>query len=63
MTTIKIQEGHPELITYINEIPSITLRKTSGKVNNKSLKEYLDSLKEILKKYSKNTKTQSNENK
>jgi hypothetical protein len=63
LTTIKIQEEHPELIEYINEIPSTFLYKTEKKVNNKALKEYLDSLNEILKKYSKNTKIQHNENK
>lgn len=63
LATIKIQEEHPELIEYINEIPSTFLCKTEKKVTNKALKGYLDSLNEILKKYSKNTKIQHNENK
>ncbi|WP_040253078.1 hypothetical protein [Psychroserpens mesophilus] len=63
LTTIKIQEEHPELIEYINEMPSTFFYKHRKKVNNKALKGYLDSLNIILKKYSENTKIQHNENK
>ncbi|MBC3846430.1 hypothetical protein H8K90_08565 [Winogradskyella echinorum] len=62
LTTIKIQEEHPELIEYINEIPSTFLCTTEKKVSNKALKGYLDSLDQIFKKYSKNTKIQHHEN-
>ena len=62
LTTIKIQEEHPELIEYINEIPSTFLCTTEKKVSNKALKGYLDSLDQVLKKYSKNTKIQHHEN-
>jgi hemerythrin len=53
LTTLKIQEEHPELIKYINEIPRNYLVKKEGEVNNKALKEYLDSLNNILETYSK----------
>jgi hemerythrin len=53
LTTLKIQEEHPELIKYINEIPRNYLVKKDGEVNNKALKEYLDSLNNILETYSK----------
>jgi len=56
LTTIKIQEEHPELIKYIKEIPSSFLFKTEKKVNNKALKGYLDSLNRILETYSKEHK-------
>ncbi|AUC82021.1 hypothetical protein [Lacinutrix sp. Bg11-31] len=53
LTTIKIQEEHPELIKYIDEIPRNFLLKTEKEVNNKALKDYLDSLNKILETYSK----------
>ena len=53
LTTLKIQEEHPELIKYINEIPRNFLFKTEKEVNNKALKGYLDSLNKILETYSK----------
>jgi hemerythrin len=53
LTTIKIEEEHPELIKYINEIPRNFLFTTEKDVNNKALKEYLDSLNKILETYSK----------
>ncbi|WKD85949.1 hypothetical protein KCTC32516_01298 [Polaribacter huanghezhanensis] len=52
LTTIKIEEEHPELIKYINEIPRGFLFTTEKDVNNKALKEYLDSLNKILETYS-----------
>ena len=53
LTTLKIQEEHPELIKYINEMPRNFLFKTEKEVNNKALKGYLDSLNKILDTYSK----------
>ena len=63
LTTIKIQEEHPELIKYLDEIPSKSFLISDEEVSYIALKGYLDSLNEILKKYSKNTKIQHNENK
>lgn len=51
LTTIKIQEEHPELIKYINEIPRSFQFKTEKEVNKKALKDYLDSLNQILETY------------
>jgi hypothetical protein len=53
LTTIRIQEENPELIKYINEIPRSFLNKTEKEVNNKALKDYLDSLNKILETYAK----------
>jgi len=53
LTTIKIQEEHPELVKYINEIPRNFPFKAEKEVNNKALKAYLDSLNNILETYSK----------
>tara|TARA_R110001583_G_scaffold28963_1_gene102336 strand:+ start:776 stop:979 length:204 start_codon:yes stop_codon:yes gene_type:complete len=52
LTTLKIQEEHPELVKYINEIPRNFPLKTEKEVNNKALKGYLDSLNNILETYS-----------
>lgn len=51
LTTLKIQEEHPELVKYINEIPRIFFKDEKA-VNNKALKGYLDSLNNILETYS-----------
>lgn len=56
LTTIKIQEENPELIKYIDEIPRIFPFKTEKDVNTKALKDYLDSLNQILETYAKEHK-------
>ncbi len=53
LTTIKIQEEHPELIKYINEIPRNFFFKNEKEVNKDALKGYLDSLNKILETYAK----------
>ncbi|ARV05364.1 hypothetical protein BTO04_01055 [Polaribacter sp. SA4-10] len=53
LTTIKIQEEHPELIKYINEIPRNFLSNSEKGINNKELKGYLDSLNNLLETYAK----------
>ena len=53
LTTLKIQEENPELIKYINEIPRDSLLNTKEEVNNKALKDYLNSLNQILETYAK----------
>ena len=63
LTTIKIQEEHPELIKYLNEIPEKSFFISDEEVSSIALKAYLDSLNEILNNYSKNIKIQNNENK
>lgn len=54
LTTLKIQEENPELIKYINEIPRDFLN--TKEVNNKALKDYLNSLNQILETYAKEHK-------
>ena len=53
LTTLKIQKENPELIKYINEIPRDSLLNTKEEVNNKALKDYLNSLNQILETYAK----------
>ena len=53
LTTLKIQEEYPELIKYMNEIPRNFLSNVGKGVNNKALKDYLDSLNAILETYAK----------
>lgn len=52
-TTLKIQEEYPELIKYMNEIPRNLLSNVEKGINNKELKDYLDSLNNLLETYSK----------
>jgi len=53
VTTLKIQEEYPELIKYMNEIPRSFLSSTEKGINNKELKDYLDSLNNLLETYAK----------
>ncbi|WP_299780861.1 hypothetical protein [uncultured Formosa sp.] len=53
LITIKIQKENPELIKYINEIPRGIPLKKEEKLNKEALKDYLDSLNNILKTYAK----------
>lgn len=53
LTTLKIQEEYPELIKYMNEIPRKFLSSTKKEINNKELKDYLDSLNNLLETYAK----------
>lgn len=57
--TMKIQKQFPELSKYISEMPENFSRTDKKTINKKNLKEYHDSLVEILKEYS---KTHSAEN-
>ncbi len=53
--TREIEEKYPELQKYLDELP-ITLSDNNNKVNKmdeKTLNEYLENLKSIVKKYKK----------
>lgn len=53
LTTSRIQEEFPELVKYLDEIP-INYQSYSGKgVSLKALKDYLDSLNNLLETYTK----------
>ncbi|MFN0728395.1 hypothetical protein [Polaribacter gochangensis] len=52
LTTEKIQEEFPELMKYLDEIP-INLLNTEKGVSQKDLKDYLDSINDLLKTYAK----------
>tara|TARA_R110000772_G_scaffold34936_7_gene84516 strand:- start:450 stop:653 length:204 start_codon:yes stop_codon:yes gene_type:complete len=53
LTTLKIQEEYPELIKYLNEIPSNFLSNKEKGINSNELKGYLDSLNNLLETYAK----------
>lgn len=48
-TSLRIQEDYPELVKYMDEMPEHYHTNPSLGVNDKDLKEYLDSLIHILK--------------
>ena len=50
----RIHKEFPELIKYLDEIPEKFESDTQKGINNKNLKDYLDSLKDLLKTYTKN---------
>ena len=53
LTTMKIQETFPELVKYLGEIPEHFQSTTQKGINTKDLKDYLDSLNDLLETYSK----------
>lgn len=53
LTTLKIQEEFPELIKYIDEIPRNLQLNTEKSVSKKALKDYLNSLNNLLETYAK----------
>ena len=52
-TTIKIHKIFPELSKYIAEMPETFSSEDKEAINNKTLKEYYNSLTEMLQEYSK----------
>jgi hypothetical protein len=46
-----IQEQHPELIKYLNEMPITIPDRSSPVINKKNLTDYYESLDCILKTY------------
>ncbi|CAM3606322.1 hypothetical protein FLGE108171_05565 [Flavobacterium gelidilacus] len=51
--TAKIQTEYPELIKYLDEIPRNFHSTGNGKVSQKALQDYLNSLNDLLKTYAK----------
>ncbi|NEW84496.1 MAG: hypothetical protein GZ094_19315 [Mariniphaga sp.] len=49
--TTQIKEKHPELSKQLDEMPITIPDESNPEINIKILKEYLDSLNNILKKY------------
>lgn len=52
--TMLIKKDYPELSKYLLELPETIPDVKNPEMNNKVLKEYLNSLKEILDKYAPN---------
>ena len=56
-TTTLIRKDFPELVTFLNELPAPIPSGENKEISTKDLKNYLDSLNELLKTYSKEQKT------
>jgi len=56
-TTTLIRKDFPELVTFLNELPAPFPSGENKEISTKDLKNYLDSLNELLKTYSKEQKT------
>ena len=52
--TTTIRSEFPELMKYLNEMPVTIPIEQSPEINTKILKEYYDSLLELLRKYAPN---------
>jgi hypothetical protein len=48
--TMQIREKHPELSKFLEEMPVTIPDESKPEINNKVLKEYYESLQNILKK-------------
>ncbi|SDB28857.1 hypothetical protein SAMN03097699_0525 [Flavobacteriaceae bacterium MAR_2010_188] len=53
LTTNKIQEEYPELLKYIDEIPVHFLTFSDEGLSRKELRDYLESLDDLLRTYAK----------
>lgn len=53
LTTNKIQEEYPELLKYIDEIPEHFLTFSNKGVSKEELRDYLESLDDLLQTYAK----------
>ncbi|MFA7273851.1 MAG: hypothetical protein WC044_08275 [Crocinitomicaceae bacterium] len=53
LITKKIQDEFPELTKYLNEMPNHFLSNPEHGVNKQDLKDYLESLKDLVDKYEK----------
>ena len=49
LKTLKIQENYPELLEYLDEMPDYTPSHSEKGINTDDLKDYLNSLDELLK--------------
>jgi len=56
LTTLKIQEEHPELIKYFTEIPEFNASQIHEGVDATDLRNYLDSLNDLIVTYGKKHK-------
>jgi hypothetical protein len=52
--TMTIQKFFPELVIYITEIPMPDTKVTSPEIDNNMLKDYFETLKDLLFKYATN---------
>jgi hypothetical protein len=56
LTTLKIQDEYPELIKYFAEIPAFNASQMHDGIDALDLKNYLDSLNDIITTYGKKLK-------
>ena len=50
--TMLIQEKYPELSKFLNEMPATIPIEENPKINSENLQKYLNSLEDMVKKYS-----------
>ena len=55
-TTLRIQEDFPELSKYIGEMPVTISNVANPEITTDNLKDYSESLNELVTKYSKEKK-------
>jgi len=48
--TMKIRKNRPELIKYLDEMPITIPNESDPEINHKILKDYIESLKNLLNK-------------
>ncbi len=48
--TLKINKNHPELSKFLEEMPVTVPNESSPEITNKILKDYIESLKNLMKK-------------
>ena len=51
--TQEIREKNPELLKFMDEMPITIPNENNPEINNKTLKDYLESLQKILAEYKK----------
>jgi hypothetical protein len=54
--TRKIQDNHPELCKFLSELPETISSDDNNEINVVSLKNYLESLNELMEKADQNKK-------
>jgi hypothetical protein len=52
--TMTIRNEYPELMKYLGEMPETIPNTENPEINTKILKEYYDSLEDLLRKYAPN---------
>ena len=49
--TMKIQDKHPELLEFLNELPVTIPNENNPQINRRILMDYIESLQKLLKDF------------